>query len=413
MVRALIAITLLLAACRETNPYYCEGHPDDNCTLDADVNAPQGCTTSAECTSSAKPVCDPGQKLCVSCTADMIGACAGTTPVCATATNTCMPCITHAQCGSQACLPDGSCGNDSTVAYVAANGNDGDECTRDAPCLHIGMAASKGRPFVKVQTDLDEAVLLANANVTILAEPGVSIRRSSVGAIFEIRGTSNVAIHELTIRDGLGTTGHGIMVPAGEPVNLTLDRVNVINNSGSGINVQGGTLSLSRCIVSGNNAGGAYVNARFTITNSLFVANGNTLSSTGGLFLTPAGSVTFRFNTVANNVAGTGAITGINCGLAVLVANTILAQNDAATACAFQYSLFDQDPGGQDSTNRVGNAKFKTVLATNPFAGDYFRIQSDSAAVDGGDPASTMLLDIDGDARPQGSAPDIGADELN
>jgi hypothetical protein len=288
----------------------------------------------------------------------MIGACGGTTPVCASATNTCIACVAHDQCGSNACLPDGSCGNDSTVAYVAENGDDGDECTRDAPCLRIAMAASKGRPYIKVQTNLDEAVLLTNVNVAILAEPGVAIKRSSAGAIFEIRGTSSVSISGLTIREALGTTGHGIMVPAGEPVTLALDRVNVINNSGSGINVQGGSVAMSRCIVSGNNAGGAYINASFDITNSLFVANGNTLSSTGGLFLTPSGSVTFKFNTVANNVAGTGAITGVNCGLAVLVANTILAQNDAGTACVFQYSLFDQNPNNEDSTNRVGNAKF-------------------------------------------------------
>ncbi|HEY5926289.1 MAG TPA: right-handed parallel beta-helix repeat-containing protein [Kofleriaceae bacterium] len=405
--RALIVITLL-AACSKPNPNYCPGNPDDNCTLDADINAPQGCATAADCTNAAMPVCEPTEMICVACTADMAGACSGMTPVC-TAANTCSACVTHDQCASQACLPTGACGDDTNVAYVAASGGDTGDCTRNAPCLKITNAALKGKPYIKVMTDLDEGVVLNSANVTILADKSTSVRRTTTGAIFEIRGTSNVTIRGLTIREGLGTTGHGIMVPFGEPVNLTLDGINVIGNSGTGVIVQGGTLAVSRSVVSGNSGGGAYVNATFNITNSLFVANGSGVSTTGGLFLTPMGNVTFKFNTVANNQATTGAIRGINCTLAVTSTNTIVSGNDVSSGCSFEYSLFDTGTIG--GTNRIGDPKFKNVMPSNPLAANYFRIQSTSAAVDNADPASMMLTDIDGDAR--GNAPDIGADELN
>ena len=43
--------------------------------------------------------------------------------------------------------------------------------------------------------------------------------------------------------------------------------------------------------------------------------------------------------------------------------------------------------------------------------GDY-HLQPTSPCVDGGDPASTLDHDIDGESRPQGGGPDIGADEV-
>jgi hypothetical protein len=405
--RALIVVALL-AGCSKSNPYYCEGHPDNNCLLDADVNAPQGCSTSAQCTSSAKPICDTAEKLCVACTDSMPGACAGTTPVCS-AENTCTGCSMHSQCALDACLPSGACGDDTVVAYVAAGGDDAGACTHDAPCKTITAAATKGKPYIKVQTDLMEAVTLNNVNVTILG--AATVRRPTQGAVFTLSGTSNITIRELSIRDGLGATGHGISIGSGEAVNLTLDGVYILGNTGTGIIAQGAALTMSRSVVSGNIAGGALLSTTFNVTNSLFVANGSAGSVFGGLSLTPTGTVTFKFNTVANNAAS-NALSGINCVLAMSAANTIVSGNGVSSNCSFDYSLFDSTVS-VTGTNRAGDPKFKNTLSSNPLAPDYFRIQLSSDAVDRADPASTMTTDIDGDARPSGSAPDIGADESN
>jgi hypothetical protein len=407
--RALLVLTLLVA-CSEKNPYYCEGHPENNCRLDADINAPQGCSTSAQCTNTAKPICEPTQQVCVACTDGMAGACGGTTPVC-TSANTCSGCTAHGECASAACLPSGACGDDAIVAYVAAGGDDAGACTQSAPCGTISAAATKGKPYIKVQTDLMEAVSITGVNVTILGEPGTSIRRATQGPIFTLAGASNITLRGLAIRDGLGTTGHGIVVGTGEPVILTLDGVYILGNGGVGIIAQGASLTMSRSVVSGNASGGGNIATTFNISSSLFVLNGGPTSSIGGLQLSPSGAVSFKFNTVAKN-ASANTVPGINCVLAMTVANTIVSANDSSGNCTFEYSLFDP-AAAVTAPNRAGDPQFKNTMPANPLAADYFRIQATSAAVDQGDPASTVTTDIDGDARPSGNAPDIGADEVH
>jgi hypothetical protein len=277
--RALVLVALL-AACSKPNPYYCDDHPDDNCLIDASVDAPpgpQGCTTSADC--------------------------GGTTPVCA-ASNVCTGCTSHGQCSSDVCLGDGSCANQADVAYVAPTGDDTGTCTNAMPCRTIAFALPLAKPHIKIQGNLDEAVVVSSGTVHFHAERGTTLRRTqSPGPIFEARGAGTiVSLADVIVRDASGSTGSGISVPPGENVELSLDRVFVLNNAATGINVQGGKLTMSRSVVSGNSLGGAIISGGFTITNSLFVANGNGVSTTGGLTLTPqtTGS-TFKFNTVAAN----------------------------------------------------------------------------------------------------------------
>jgi hypothetical protein len=377
-----------LGACNKDNPYYCESAPDHNCTTMTDMPdappGPTGCATSAECTTDVFPVCGVDRA--------------------------CRACAVHSECASAACLPSGACGTDTTVAYASASGNDGNPCTKDQPCRSITTAVAAGKPYVKLSGSFDEGVSLTAANVHLLADARTTLTRStSTGPVLTVQGTSNVAIDDLVIRDGLGGTGDGVRVPSGEPVTLALDHVAVIDNSGVGVNVLGGMLHMTRCTVTGNKTGGAIVSASIDITNSLFVANGSGTSTTGGLTVTPAGSSNvFRFNTIAENLSNstTVALRGINCAIPMSVGSTIVIGNLASMYCNFDYSLLDGTPTG---TNIGGDPKFKATDATNPLAADYFRIQSASDAVDHADPGAAMSTDIDGD--PRVGAKDIGADE--
>ena len=381
----LLLATLTLVACSKENPYYCENAPDHNCTATMPDAPPgsTGCATSAECTAESAPVCG--------------------------ADHACRACEIHSECTSTACLPNGTCGTDVNVAYASASGNDANACTKDAPCRSVGAAVAAGKPYVKLSGMFDEAVSLTNANVHILAESGTTLTRStSAGPILTIQGTSSVALDDVVLRDALGGTGDGIRVPSGEPVTLALDHVSLIDNSGLGVNVLGGSLKMSRCTVSGNKTGGAIIMAAIDITNSLFVANGASTSTTGGLTVTPSGSTNvFRFNTIADNVSSssTVALRGINCAIPMSISSTIVSGNLASTYCMFDYSLLATASG----TNIAGDPKFKATDATNPLAADYFRIQGASDAVDRADPGAAMSTDIDGDARI--GAKDIGADE--
>jgi hypothetical protein len=408
-------LLLVVFACSKSNPYFCEGNPGDNCTIDASTTG-ASCKTTDDC-AAPQPVCDTTAGTCVACTATDIGACSGTTPVCSQ--NACTACEAHTECASNACLPDGACGSDANVAYVSATtGDDTGPCTKDQPCKKLSVAVGTGRPYVKVDTDLDEAVTIGGASsVTVLGAPGVRLTRTaSAGAIVEISGTANVVLQDLVIQGGLGTTGHGVLVGAGQPATVTLRRVALLDNGGNGLNVQGGSLAITRSIVSGNKMGGAVINAGFDITNTLFVWNGGGTSTTGGLtILSSAVGDVFRFNTIASNMASSGAanVRGMNCSLAFKGASTIVWNNPISPNCELDYSLFETAVPATGMHNKVGNPAFVADNALAPLDPGYFRIGPTSAAIDSGEPTSNVTQDIDGEARPYGGVHDIGADEYH
>ncbi len=382
------------------------GEADAACAPDC---PPTVCSDDDDCDGE---VCDTEAGTCVECTADKTEACEGTTPLCG-ADSTCESCTAHAQCtDSNACLPTGACGEEAMVAYVSSSGDDEGPCSKEEPCAQLSVAATKGRPYVKVEDDLDEAVSLVDVDVTILADPGTVITRStSAGHVIDVAGSSDVALYDVVVRDGLGTTGIGIHA-TGE-VTLRLERVRVINNGGYGIYMQGGEIAISRTIVSGNDGGGANLSATFDVTNSLFVANGSPTVTTGGLMLTPqTNDSVFRFNTVAHNVSSepSSSVTDMNCAFAFASSSILFDSDKVSSNCTFEYSLF---PAGTEvsGTNETGDAAFKDTDASSPFSADYFRIGETSAAIDAGEPAGAVTIDLDGGSRPQGDGHDIGADE--
>lgn len=407
MTRFALLLTVLVA-CTKDNPYYCEG---DACGADANLDGPD-CETNLDCTEIGAPVCEPNGT-CVACTANDIGACAGTTPVCVAAMNMCAPCETHAECTSAVCLPSGACALPADIAYVATSGNDANPCTLSEPCATLTYAATKSKPYVKLQNDIDEAVSLASVSVTVIAEPGTTLRRTATnGAIVTVSGASDVTLRDVVIRNGLSPTGHGLLVGSGDnAVAVTLEGVAIVNNAGYGVSVGGGTLNMARCLLANNFSGGATITGDFDITNSMFVANGTNGSIHGGLQLTPGASKhIFDFNTVAGNDSSNAATRGINCGAPLTITNTIVTGN-LPNGCTFEYSMFDTAISVGGSNNKVGDPQFLNTNASSPLAADFYRISSTSDAVNSATPSSTLMFDIDGDDRPQNGVRDIGADE--
>jgi hypothetical protein len=302
-------------------------------------------------------------------------------------------------------LPDGSCGTDANVAWVAPGGSDTGTCTLAAPCLTITHALLQGKLVIKVATGTITDAPSIGQDVTILADAGAKLTSSGNPAV-TLTGAHTVAIHDLRITG----SSIGVYVGAADHPTLTLDHVVIDNNAGAGINMSAGTVTMSRCVVSVNSGGGAIITGTYNITNSIFVANGNGGSTTGGLTLTPMSGSVFTFNTVADNIAG-GAPTvkGINCAIPSTVVTNIIVANNPLSGCAPGYSLFDVgSPGG---TNKTGAAGFLNTNPSDPTAADYYRIGVASAAIDSGDPGSTLHMDIDDHMRPDGATFDIGASE--
>lgn len=446
MLRLGIAITALtlLPACR-WNPKHCEGNPNDDCDLEWDAATSAQCTSNEQC-ETTKPVCDvAGSQTCVQCTAAQPAACSGSMPVCGTDQN-CRGCQAHAECSSSACLPDGACAAESSVAYVAASGS-GTTCSKAAPCGTLAAGLATNRSVVKISgliKDTQTTTIDAKA-VTIIADPGAILDRDGDGVILEVRNTNaDVKIYDLQISGASGGVGDvGISLPSGGTPKLMLTRVKVSANIGggissssglvtlaqstvsgnaaSGISALGGQLSIVRSTISGNGGGGIKIDgAAFDITNSFIVQNGGPTSLVGGINLgTVSGTGARRvdFNTIAAN-GGTATVnSGINCGTVgapLVFSNNIIYGNavsgggkqvGGSANCATSYSDV-----GPDATTGTGNINQDPAFI-NSAQGD-FHLMNNSPAKNAADGAATLANDVDGDARPQGAARDIGADEI-
>jgi hypothetical protein len=420
------------------DPLYCPGMPNNTC-----VDGAMPCTSSDQC-SAPLAVCDLGAtNVCVECTPSSAAACLGTKPVCGT-DNACRACSKHAECASAACLPDGACGDDSNVAYVAPTGM-GTACTKINPCKKVDDALKTGRPYVKFSGVTDEAVTVDKARqVTFLADTGAKLTRGTGGAILTVKddGTT-LTVYDLTIIDAPNNaSGFGVLVPAGSGApTVRLTRVTLQNNPAGGISASGGSLSVSQSTISANQGGGisasggslsvsqstisanqgggiSISNAAFEVVNTFFFGNGGLGSTVGGIAITTTQNAANRleFNSFNKNQTQDGIAPAIQCIAGVFTArNNIMSGNGTLTqmtqyggTCQHAYSIATPGPLPAGTGNLASDPMF-----VNTTTGD-LHISGTSPARAAADPTSALtgLSAIDVDGQPRTSPADIGADEV-
>ncbi|MFN8453371.1 MAG: right-handed parallel beta-helix repeat-containing protein [Anaerolineae bacterium] len=216
---------------------------------------------------------------------------------------------------------------------------------------------------------------------------GVMVNDSNSRATFE---------GNLIAGNTAGGPGGGLVLGSSSyPTLLNGDiiRDNEAANQGGGLYFTGGQLTMTNTVIAGNRAG---------------VAG-------SGLFLSNA-SARLLHLTIARNSGGDGS--GLNLGSfgssTVILTNTILvSQTIGLTAPAGSTATLNGVLWFGNGANTAGGGTINVTNATsgNPaFATDGYHLTPASAALNQGVNAG-VGADIDGEARPFGPAPDLGADE--
>jgi hypothetical protein len=386
------------------------------------------CTSSSECPLQA-PACDVGNSgTCVQCVPGDAAACVGTTPVCGDSF-ACRPCQAHADCASNACLPDGSCGSAEQVLYLSAAGS-GTACTQAAPCSSFESAmasVTSTRRFIRLSGSVTGADKEPTKSFALLGEPGATLRSNVPRALLDLRTAGTYEIYDVTfspldigisldndarltlVRSKIqGGRGDGLLIRKGS---ATVTESEISGGSLRGISLQGGDLSVSRSSIFGNTGGGVLVGLglRFSITNTFIVGN----NGFGGVSaLRPGANSQLDHNTIADNRntgTGTADAGGVICDDAsIITSNNLIFRNLRAsgTAQTFGACKFDSSYVSAGTRDSVGFRK-DTVPR------DYHLTEASPATVrDVAGAVCAGLVDFDGEQRPQGGACDLGADEV-
>jgi hypothetical protein len=420
LMRAALLSLLCVAfvvGCKVKNPNYCEDNPDHLCDM---PDAPQmQCDDSTDCTGTEK-VCKKPENVCVQCTMTEASACMGTKPICNTMTNTCQACAKHTDCpDSNTCLPDGSCAAAANVLYVKQNGTDTATCAKAAPCGNVmdALMASATKSIIRVEgTIAGNTIIINNRDLTILGDPNTSILNRISGDLMSINGSSKVRIYDLKIADAAGNIGINVLsTHTGE---LELQRC-VVTNNGTGILVSGNSsLIVSRSTISLNSLGGINMTSntpKWDITNNFIFRNGNENSSqVGGIAISATLGTGSRleFNTIVDNDATSGGSRsgGVQCTVNSFPApNNLVARNelDGSPSAAAQVN------GGCNFAMSLTQLDFTNIIFVNPATVPFdYHIKTGSSVIDMATGGAPLTVDVDGQARPNGTARDMGADEF-
>lgn len=248
----------------------------DESTAGSTTEGPQ-CTSNEDCAAAEAPFCDPvagvcvtcdmmpdpdaactelnpaapvcAEEACVACTASNPGACEEQSLVCDTVTNSCNPCMEHAECGEAACdFFAGTCFPTDAVLHI------GPMETFDSIAAAVAsFAPGEAGTIIVHGIDYFEAVTVdGGRRIALLAAPGETPSwDSSVGPQLTVELGATAFIDGLRIAGN--STNAGLVVNGGR---AWLDRVQLVNNSvGSSID-EGAELVLRNCTAGYLHGGG-------------------------------------------------------------------------------------------------------------------------------------------------------------
>ena len=204
---------------------------------------------------------------------------------------------------------------------------------------------------------LTSGLLLVDKNVTINGAGAdmLAVDGNATSIVFQIgtgAGPPTVAISGLTIRNGQGGFGGGILNGSGATLTVTNSTISGSTAAFGGGIFNTGPLTIANTTVTGNTAsegGGVYSNSSLTITNSTI--SGNTVNSEGGGIVN-LGTAAITNSTLSGNSGSTGGgiftIGAVQIGDTVLKAGAsgVTIANNGGTVTSIGYNLSSDDGGG-------------------------------------------------------------------
>ena len=255
---------------------------------------------------------------------------------------------------------------------------------------------------------------LTSSPATLVGNVVISNTTLTLGGGVGLDGSS-ATLAGNTVADNAAESGGGIWL-SDSPARLSGNLI--VSNTAQ---VQGGGLELSYSdaafdgnTISNNQSGGVYLyRSGATFTNTVIADNqgpGITIERSAPLFL---------HTTIARNTEEGVYVTtdDIMVPSVAVLTNTILTSHTVGVAVtSYNTAILDGVLWYGNATNTDDSGGLAMVAVTHAytgtpaFAADGYHLTSGSAAIERGIDAGVMT-DIDDDPRPQGAAPDLGADE--
>jgi hypothetical protein len=445
----------LTDGCTAATPFCVEVPGEELTTCSAACDDEQfSCATAAEAFGTDATLCVDGR--CGACDPNA-NTCRAASPVCDQDDLTCRGCESDLEClDSFVCLDSGECAAEPDVIYVVATGGSGEACTLGAPCLLDGVPSAllaTDRTLVKLLGEgetftLPTQALTLTEPVTIFGD-GATITRTTTGPVVNVTAapTDSISLRGMVITGGHGgSTAHGVNCTSGNlsihgatvgvameggdtnsgagvftlgDCPLTIAASTIRGNQGPGIDASA-SVDISASTIAGNQGGGISVSnggATSRITNNFIYGNGEEDpggTTFGGVSFGGALGSVIAFNTIAFNDAQDGIGAGLDCTASGLIAISNLIVNNSSGAnvqvdgnCGHDSSIFgpQQNIDGDWTNIGIGLPTFVDVGDGN------LHLADGSAGIDDGAAVANVTTDFDGDPRPTGPMPDIGADE--
>lgn len=378
------------AECSAPTPHCSMG----DCVACSDTPDPDGACAALD---PDLPLCEDGG--CVQCRDGDATVCTGTVPVCDVATHTCVGCTTHAQCPTSAChLDEGSCLPPENVWYVdgdagacaAADGSlAAPYCTIGEALAQIGQASRGTIRILTTAAPYSEALEIDGNRIVALLAQG------DVPPVLDASGAPSLTVDGATVfaerlRWQSNATDPALVL---DDAVAWIDRCEIVQNQGGGIDATAGTVLHLRTSVIG--AGGTGLADR----QALRVDNAT-------------------IDVVASTIAGNdgNATSSIRClgGGGGSVRSSIVVGLDPPSISCLGLAVDDSaiDTASLGGAGNVVLGAFNAGWFIDAAGGDFHltagTVFEGTGVWHTGDPA----VDLDGDARPDrdGAADVAGAD---